>query len=47
MLTQSRVLNYMAIRIQQKRQVSLGLNLKRKSYKPARVLIVESMATNM
>lgn len=45
MLTQSRVLNDMAIRIQQKLQISFGLNLKRKSYKPARILIVENMAT--
>lgn len=46
MLTQSGILNDVAIRIQQKLQVSFGLNLKRKSYKPARILIlVENMAT--
>lgn len=47
MLTQSGVLNYMAIRIQQKLQVSFGLNLKIKSCEPSRFLIVESMATGM
>lgn len=47
MLTQSGKLKYVAIRIQQKLQVSFDLNLKRKSYKPARILIVERMATNM
>lgn len=48
MLTQSGMLNGgVAIRIQQNLQVSFGLNLKRKSYKPARILIVESMAAKM
>lgn len=48
MLTQSGILNGVAIsEFSKNLQVSFGLNLKRKSYKPARIFIMENMATNM